>query len=102
MNTVTIDPSDQYVKREIVSESGGLATVTLTSYDGQAQVFRHVVSYDLTKTGTSTVQATVTLANTYTNSIVNPATTVSTNDCQKCIPQQITEHVSILQMLLGF
>jgi hypothetical protein len=100
--TATIDPSDRFVKREITQESGGLYSVTLTAYDGQAQVFRHVSTMDLTLTGTTNVEETVTLTNTSTNSIVNPGTTVSQASCDACVPQHITEHVSILQLLLGF
>jgi multidrug efflux pump subunit AcrA (membrane-fusion protein) len=100
--TVQIDPSDRYVKRAITQESGGLYTVTLTSDDGQTQVFRHVSSMDLTLTGTANVVVTVTQTNTITSSVVNPQTTVSTVSCQKCMPEHITEHVSILQLLLGF
>lgn len=100
--TVTVDPSDRFVKRQVTQESGGLYSVTLTSYDGQAQVFRHVSSMDLTLTGTTNVEETVTLTNTSTNSIVNPETTISQAPCDACMPQHITEHVSILQLLLGF
>ena len=100
--TVTVDPSDHFVKRQITQESGGLYSVTLTSYDGQTQVFRHVSSMDLTLTGTTNVEETVTLTNTSTNSIVNPETTVSQVPCDACMPQHITERVSILQLLLGF
>lgn len=100
--TIQIDSSDRYVKREIAQESGGLYSVTLTSYDGQAQIFRHVASMDLTLTGTANVEATGTETITLTNSVVNPQTTVSTVPCDKCIPQHVTERVSILQLLLGY
>ena len=101
--TVTIDASDRFVKREITQESGGLYSVTLTPYGGEgAQVFRHVSSLYLTLTGTTTVEETVTLTNTSTNSVVNPETTVSQVPCDACVPQHITEHVSILQLLFGF
>lgn len=99
-NSITIDPSDNVVKLDQTQESGGLWTITLTHYDGTADTYRHVFSTDMTKTATSTVQGTVTMTNTITNTIVNPVT--SNAPCQQCIPQHVTDHVSILQMLLGY
>jgi hypothetical protein len=98
-NSITIDPSDEVVKMEQTNEAGGLITVTLTHYDGSQDVYRHVVSMDLTKGAFATVQGTTTLTNTITNSIVNPVT--DTVPCQNCQAQVVTEHVSILQILLG-
>lgn len=99
--SATIDPSDAVVKMETTNEAGGLITVTLTHYDGTQDVYRHVVSDDLAKSGLTTVTVTTTLTNTVTNSIVNPFTTTSSVPCQSCIAQHVTEHVSILQLLLG-
>ena len=99
-STVTVDPSDNIVKIQQTQESNGLWTMVLTHYDGTLDTYRHVYQMDLTQTGTSTVPGSVSMSNTVTNSVVSPVTfSVS---CQACIPQHVTEHVSLLQLLFGF
>ncbi|MGD0423793.1 MAG: zinc ribbon domain-containing protein [Candidatus Bathyarchaeia archaeon] len=99
-NTVTVDPSDNIVKIHQTQESNGLWTMVLTHYDGTTDTYRHVYQMDLTRTGTSTVQGSVTASNTITNSAITPVT--FSVPCQACIPQHVTEHVSLLQLLFGF
>ena len=101
VNSVTIDPTDDVVSVSTTNEAGGLITVTCTHYDGTQDVYRHVVSDDLTKSATDTVSTTVTQTSTIANSIVTPVTTTSPVPCQSCIPQHVTEHVSIIQLLFG-
>jgi hypothetical protein len=98
--SVTVDPSDEIVKMEQTNESGGLVTITLTHYDGTQDTYRHVFSTDMTKSATTTVQEVTSVTDTITNSIVNPVT--NTVPCQNCIAETVTDHVSILQILLGY
>lgn len=94
---VTVDPSDEVVKMEQTNEPGGLITITLTHYDGTSDTYRHVVSTDLTKSATATVQGTATLTNTMTNTIVNPVTsTVPTREAHTEVV-----YCSIVQMMFG-
>lgn len=99
-STVTVDPSDNVVKIQQTQESNGLWTMLLTHYDGSSDTYRHVYQMDLTQTGTSTVPGSVTMSNTITNSVVNPVT--FSVPCQACIPQHVTDHVSLLQLIFGF
>jgi hypothetical protein len=99
-STVTVDPSDNVVKIQQTQESNGLWTMLLTHYDGSSDTYRHVYQMDLTQTGTSTVPGSVSMSNTITNSVVNPVT--FSVPCQACIPQHVTEHVSLLQLIFGF
>ena len=98
--TVTIDPSDNIVKIEQTQESNGLWTLILTHQDSSSDTYRHVYKMDLSQTGTSQATGTVTMTNTITNSMVNPVT--FSVPCQACIPQHVTEHVSLIQILFGF
>lgn len=98
--TVTIDPTDEIVKMDQTNESGGLVSITLTHYDGTQDIYRHVFSTDMTKSATATVQAVTSVTDTITNSIVSPVT--NTVPCENCIAQTVTDHVSILQILLGY
>ena len=100
VSTATIDPSDLVVKVDTTNEASGLITLTLTHYDGCQDVYRHVVSDDLTRGGVATVTGTATMTNTITNSAVNPVT--NTVPCQACIPQDEVDYVSILGLLLGY
>jgi hypothetical protein len=95
--TVTVSPGQNIVKVSSTPGSYGLSTVTLTALNGGSTTYTNVVSNSLAQTGTSTTQAVTTIVNTITqttSSLTNVA-------CQNCIPQQVTEYVSILQLLTG-
>ena len=98
--TVTISPSQQVVSVSRAQQPSGLETLTLTYYNGQSTTVRNVYSDSLTQSGTSTVQSSAVMTNTITNTITTPVTL--TVPCQQCIPEHVTEHVSILQMLFGY
>jgi len=98
--TVTVDPTDNVVKVQQTQESNGLWTFVLTHYDGTSETYRHVYKTDVTQSGTSTVSGTVTMTSTLTNSVANPVT--FSVPCQACIPQHVTERVSLIQLLFGF
>ena len=95
--SVTVNPSDNFVSRQDTQEAGGyLSTVTLTRYDGTGVTYAHVVNDSLTQTGTSTVQASATQTSTVTQTL----STVMNVPCDACVPQHVTEHVSLIQLLL--
>ena len=96
----TVDPSDNVVKIQQTQEDNGLWTLVLTHYDGTSDTYRHVYKMDLTQTGASSVPGSVAVTNTITNSVVNPVT--FSVPCQACIPQHVTERVSLIQLLFGF
>jgi len=98
--TVTISPSDNVVSVSRTQQPSGLETLTLTYYNGQPRNIRNVYSDTLTQSGTSTVQSSAVVTNTITNTITTPVTI--TVPCQQCIPEHVTEHVSILQILFGY
>ena len=98
--TVTISPSERVVSVTRAQQPSGLETLTLTHYDGHSTTVRNVYSDSLSQSGTSTVSSSVVVTNTVTNTITNPVTL--TVPCQQCIPEHVTEHVSILQMLFGY
>jgi hypothetical protein len=93
---IVIDVSDRIVKYDQVNEPGGTWTITTTSYSGQTQVYRGVCSLDLTYTGKATVQTT--------QIVVNTQTIPNVQVQQETIPTQqvVIEHVSLLQILLGY
>ena len=95
--SVTVSPGQNIVSVTSTQGSYGLSTVTLTSLSGSATTYNNVVSNSLTQTGTSTTQATTTIVNTITQT----TSSVTNVACQNCIPQQVTEYVSILQLLTG-
>jgi len=94
--TITVDISDKIIRYDQVNEQGGTWTITLTSINGQTTVYRGVCSFDLTYTG----QATVTTSQVVVNTQAIPNTQVVTQPVTHT--EVITEHVSILQMLLGY
>jgi hypothetical protein len=100
-NTITIQPSDNVVRVQQSQESNGFSTLVLTHYDGTSFTYRHVFQQNLTQSG-STVAGTSTVTSTsiVTNSVVNPVTT--TLQCQRCILQHVTDHVSLLQLIFNF
>jgi hypothetical protein len=95
--SVTISPSQNIVSVTSTQGSYGLSTVTITALNGGSTTYTNVVSNSLTQTGTSTTQATTTIVNTITQT----TSSVTNVACQNCVPQQITEHVSLLQLLTG-
>jgi hypothetical protein len=102
LQIMTIQPSQHIVTISESQAPNGLDTLTLTSYEGTVQTITDVVdSSGLTQTGTATVSATSVITNTVVNTITNPATTIYNVPCQRCVPQQVTERVSILQLLFG-
>lgn len=95
--SVTVSPSDNFVSMQDTQEVGGsLSTVTLTRYDGSVVTYTHVVDDSLTQTGTSMVQA----SGTQTSTVTQTLSTVMSVPCDKCIPQHVTEYVSLMQLLL--
>jgi len=100
--TITVNPSDNVVTVQDTQQANGyLSTVTLTKADGSTVTYSNVFNDNLSQTGTSTVQAIVTQTSTVTQTSMVPATTVTNVACDNCIPQHVTEHVSLLQLLLG-
>ena len=100
--TVTITPSNNVVNvQSTVQPNGYLSTLTLTMANGSTMTYTNVFNNNLSQTGTSTVQVMVTQTSTVTQTNMVPATTVMSVPCDNCIPQHVTRHVSILQMLLG-
>lgn len=94
--TVTINPNDNVVNMQDTQEGAGyLSTVTLTRSDGTTVTYTHVVNNSLAQTATSNVQGT----GTQTTSITQTLSTVVNVPCDKCIPQHVTEYVSIMQLL---
>lgn len=99
--TVTIQPSDNIIRVQQSPESNGYGvTLNLTRYDGTTTTYAHVIQQNLSQTGTTTIQIVATKTNTITKSTVNPVT--SAVACQQCILQHVTDHVSLLQLILGF
>jgi hypothetical protein len=98
-NSVLIAPSDQIVKMQITNETNGLINVTLTHYNGLQVTYRHVISENLA-IGPATITEIVTTTTTNTDQVVNSIATTSTVPCH-CIVRQLTERVSIIQLLLG-
>lgn len=101
VNSVTVDPSQNVVRVDRTQQSAGLWTMTLWRYDGTSWSVNNVYSDNLAQTASSTVQTTVTQTSTILNQVTNPQVTISSVPCQSCIPQHVTERVSILQILLG-
>ena len=95
--SITVNPSDNIVSIQDTQEAGGyLSTVTLTRYDGSVVTYAHVVNDSLTQTGTAMVQA----SGTQTSTVTQTLSTVMNVPCDKCIPQHVTEYVSLVQLLL--
>jgi len=100
--TVTINPSDNVVSVQGTQQSNGyLSTVVLTKADGSTVTYTDVFNNNLSQTGTSTVQVAMTQTSTVTQTMMVPATTAMNVSCNNCIPQHVTEYVSLLQLLLG-
>ena len=99
-STVTITPGQQVVSVTRAQQPSGLESLTLTYYNGQSSTIQNVYNDNLTPTGTTTVQSNAVVTNTITNTITTPVT--QTVPCQQCIPEHVTEHVSILQLLFGY
>jgi hypothetical protein len=99
-NTVTITPGQQVVSVTRAQQSSGLESLTLTYYNGQSSTIQNVYNDNLTPSSTTTVQSSAVVTNTVTNTITTPVT--QTVPCQQCIPEHVTEHVSILQLLFGY
>ena len=100
--TVTISPSQNVVSVQGTQQSNGyLSTVILTMANGNTMTYPNVFNSNLSQTGTSTAQVTVTATSTVTGTTMVPATTVMSVPCNNCVPQNVTRHVSILQILFG-
>lgn len=100
--TVTVNPSDNVVKVQDTQQPNGyLSTVVLTKADGSTVTYSNVFNDNLSQSGSSTVQVAVTATSTVTQTMMVPATTVTSVACDNCIPQHVTEYVSLLQLLLG-
>jgi len=98
--TVTVTPSMNVVN-VIRTQQGSSESLTLVYYNGQqSQTYQNVYVDNLAQSGVSSLPATTVVTNTIVNTIVNPVT--QTVSCQQCIPTTVTDHVSILQMLLGY
>ena len=82
------------------SGSGFLESLTLVYYNGQSQSYQNVYADNLVQSGVSSIPGTTVVTNTIVNTIVNPVT--QTVPCQQCVPVTVTDHVSILQLLLGY
>ena len=101
--TVTVNPSDNVVNVQDTQQSYGyLSTVVLTKADGSTVTYSNVFNDNLAKTGTSTYQTIVTQTSTVTQSALVMTSSVTNVACDNCIPQNVTEHVSLLQLLFGF
>ena len=98
--TANVSPADKVVSITRVQQPSGLETLTLTHYNGHSTIVRNVYSDNLSQSGTSTVQTNAVVTNTITNTVTTPVTL--TVPCSQCIPEHVTEYVSILQMLLGY
>jgi len=101
--TVTISPSQNVVNiQSTPGPNGYLSTVVLTMANGGGTMtYNNVFNSNLAQTGTSTAQVTVTATSTVTGTTMVPATTVMSVPCNTCVPQNVTRHVSILQILFG-
>ena len=88
---ITIDPMDQITQMQQTRGPDNTWTITLTAYDGTQVIHRDVTSYDLTKTGRSTVKTNKTVSTPYT----------------EMVPQQVTKNedikvkVSLINLILG-
>lgn len=100
VTTVTIRPGDEVVQVRQTQEMNGLMTMTLTHFNGTSDTYKHVLQQNLVQSAQASVPATGTVTNTITNSVVNPV--ASTVECQSCMPQHVTDHVSLLQLLLNY
>jgi len=101
--TVTVNPSDNVIKVQDTQQSNGyLSTLTLTKADGSVVTYSNVFNDNLAQTGTSTLQTIVTQTSTVTQATIVPTSSVTSVACDNCVPQNVTEHVSLLQLLLGF
>jgi len=109
--TVTVTPSMNVVSVTRTQASNGygygygygsgfLESLTLVYYNGQSQSYQNVYADNLVQSGASSIPGTTVVTNTIVNTIVNPVT--QTVPCQQCIATTVTDHVSILQMLLGY
>ncbi len=101
-SSATYTSSDEVVKVEQTQQSGGLWTMTLTKADGTSDTYQNVYSSNLSKNGVSAVDVSVVQTDTVTSTVAVPAITVSNVPCHQCIPEQVTERVSLLQILFGF
>ena len=98
--TVNVSPSDNVVN-VITNQQNGFESLTLVYANGQqSQTYNNVYVDNLAPNGVSTVPATAIVTNTIVNTVVNPVT--QTVPCQQCVPMTVTDHVSILQLLLGY
>ena len=97
--TVTITP-DMNVVDVIRTQSGYSESLTLVYANGQqSQAYQNVYVDNLAQSGVSSIPGTTVVTNTIVNTVVNPSTV--TVPCDQCVPTTVTEHISIIQYLLG-
>ena len=88
---ITIDAVDQITNMQQARGPDNTWTITLTAYDGTQVIHRGVTSYDLTKTGRTTVRTNKMVSTPYT----------------EMVPQQVTTDVetkvkvSLVNLMLG-
>jgi len=97
---VTVTAAQQVVSVTRTPQPGGLETLTLTYYNGQSARVQNVYKDNLSQSGTATVQTKAIVTSTITDTITAPVT--QTVPCHQCVPEHVTEYVSLLQVLLGF
>jgi len=98
--TVTISAAQQVVSVTKTPQPMGLETLTLTYYNGQSITIQNVYHDNLTQNGTITIPSIVVATNTIVNTATTPVT--ETVPCYECVPEHVTEYVSILQLLFGY
>jgi len=102
--TVTVTPDMNVVNVIRTQQSYGYGyseSLILVYYNGQqSQTYQNVYADNLAASGTSTISGTTVVTNTLVNTVVNPVT--MDVPCDQCMPTTVTEHVSILQYLLGY
>ena len=79
---------------------GAHTVATITYYIGQSVTVQHVYNDRLRLNGTLTVRSSMIQTTTITYTITIPVT--QTIPCHQCVPEQVIEHVSILQLLFGY
>jgi len=95
--TVYITPPQNIIRVVTTPQSDGLYSVTVTAINRKTTTYPNVVSNSVSESGTSTIQVTTITVNTITQT----TSSVTNVACQNCIPQQVTEYISILQLLAG-
>ena len=98
--TVIVTSGQQVVGLVRKLQPSGLESLTLIDHNGKATTIQNVYSDDLSQSGTSAFQSSAVVTNTVTGTVTIAVT--QTSQCHQCVPEQVTQHVSILQLLLGY